>query len=343
MRNKSIFIFLVMIFLASCAALTVTPQTLEVSETSKVLTATPTSTQTAIPTLTQTPEPALPTYGEIDPKVADKLKAEGINIPEELSNPEYDLKMATEFFQTHWCTAFGDLSIPISTVPENGIAYGPSGIKGIGMTEEACTAYAEQHIKYMWIHYREFGNPADREITLEQYVELLKQGRGGFEIPQYNPETGFFDAKKKMVNPLAGFTKIISDNTFKELPRQVNTGIAELIYVDKYGMPWIAGNDLEFTIEPFMSPNANYSKGRPYVRGPNLAIALISATTAIGINSNQCLATPNVSVACAQDRAKIAKKYREQERPMIWKLYDRWLASYEAGDHNAQPPMWIDD
>lgn len=64
MRSKLIFIFLVMILLASCAAPTAT-------QTSEVLTATPTQTPASTPTSTVTPEPALPSYGEIDPSDFD--------------------------------------------------------------------------------------------------------------------------------------------------------------------------------------------------------------------------------------------------------------------------------
>ncbi|GJQ53339.1 MAG: hypothetical protein HKUEN02_21860 [Anaerolineaceae bacterium] len=305
------------------------------------MTPTPTQSPSSTPTSTVTPEPALPTYGEIDPTVADKLKAEGITIPEELNNPEYGLKMATEFFQTHWCTAFGDLLIPISTVPENGIAYGPYGIKGIGMTEEACTAYAEQHIKYMWIHYREYGNPADREITLEQYVELLRAGRGGFEIPQYNPETGFFD-KKAMVNPLAGDTKIISDNKFKELPLKVSDKDSYLFYVDKNGMVWAAGNDLEFNIEGWLdSPNID-TKIKLLTNDLSLANSLlVSGYTRIGLSTNFCLSTGNSVGSCVQDGFKLEDKYTDKSDWLV-EAYKVWLAQYKAGDLNAQRPVWVE-
>ncbi|MFN8386129.1 MAG: hypothetical protein U0X92_06860 [Anaerolineales bacterium] len=39
-------------------------------------------------------------------------------------------------------------------VPEKGIAYGKYPIKGIGATQEAWNAFAEQFIKSMWMHYR---------------------------------------------------------------------------------------------------------------------------------------------------------------------------------------------
>ncbi|MEB2333625.1 MAG: hypothetical protein OZ914_04830, partial [Anaerolineaceae bacterium] len=69
MPSKRQIIFLTAILLTSCAAptppATVIPQTSEVSETSEVLTATPTSAPTSIPTSTQTPEPTLPSYGVI--------------------------------------------------------------------------------------------------------------------------------------------------------------------------------------------------------------------------------------------------------------------------------------
>ncbi len=338
MRCKSTFLFFAMILLTSCTAPTA-PQTSEVSKTSEVLTATPTSSQTAVPTLTQPPEPALPSYGEIDPKVADKLKAEGINIPEELLDPEYELDLATELQKTEWGNAYG-LEIPITVIPENGIAYGKYHIKGIGATQEAWDEYAKQHIKYMWIHYREFGNEADREITLEQYVELLKAGRGGFEIPQYNPETGFFD-KKAMVNPLAGFTKIISDNTFKELPLKGTTENSMLFYVDSNGMIWIAMNDLEFSIEHRMDPNNNNYKNKPYKRDPYIAKALLGSSGYIGILSNECLAVTNSVASCVREGAKLDDKYTDLSVGII-PLFNEWLAKYEAGDHSAQPPMWID-
>ena len=151
----------------------------------------PTSTITPTATATLTPTPALPSYGVIDPNIGEKLKASGIVFPEELKNPEYKLDLATELQKTNWGNAYG-IDIPITVIPEKGIAYGKYHIKGIGATQEAWNAYAEQHIKYMWIHYREYGDPADRDITLEQYVELLKAGRGGFEIPQYNPVSGLY-------------------------------------------------------------------------------------------------------------------------------------------------------
>ncbi len=340
MRSKLTLIFLVTILLASCATpqTTATTQTSEVSQTSKVLTATPTSTQTAVPTLTQTPEPALPSYGEIDPKVADKLKAEGINIPEELLDPEYKLDLATNLQKTEWGNAYG-LEIPITVIPETGIAYGKYHIKGIGATQEAWDEFAKQFIKYMWMHYREHGNPADREITLEQYVELLWQGRGGFEIPQYNRETGFF-TKKAMINPLAGYAVIISDNGRKELPLGTSTESSSLFHVDQNGMVWIAENDLEFTIEPRMDPNNKSYKRKPYIRSPNLANALLSGYALIGMLSNECLATTDAVASCLRDGSKIEAKYRNISVGIV-PLYLKWLAEYEGGNHSAQPPMWI--
>ena len=344
MPSKRQIIFLAAILLTSCAAptpqATVIPQTSEVSETSEVLTATPTSTPTSIPTSTNTPEPAFPSYGVIDPNVGEKLMAEGIVIPEELKNPDYDLDPVIELQKTNWAIAYG-IPIPITVIPEKGIAYGKYPIKGIGATQDGLNAYGEQFIKHMWMHYREFGDPADREITLEQYVELLRQGRGGFEIPQYNPETGFFD-KKAMVNPLSGYVKIISDNTKKELPLKVSDQNSMMIYVDENGMLWIAGNDLEHSIEPWMDPdNKSYNKDKPYIRSPNLAGNILSASTRIGLSSNQCLATSNASAACLRDGANIETKYRDFSVGIV-PLYKAWLAKYEAGDHNAQPPMWIE-
>ena len=336
MPSKRQIIFLAAILLTSCAAPT-PPATATAFPTSTHMPI-QTSTPTPIPTSTYTPEPALPSYGVIDPNIGEKLKAEGIVIPDELKNPEYKLDLATELQKTNWGNAYG-IDIPITVIPEKGIAYGKYHIKGIGATQEAWNAYAEQHIKYMWIHYREYGNPADRNITLEQYVELLKQGRGGFKIPQYNPETGFFD-KKAMVNPLSGYVKVIGDN--EELPLKRSTENSYLFYVDSNGMVWSAGNDLEFIIEQLMSPDIKYFKEKPYTRSSNLANALINGPNVIGFSSNQCLATNNASAACVRDGAKIEAKYREQ-RARIWQLYDEWLAKYEAGDHNAQPPMWIDD
>ncbi|MFN8462873.1 MAG: hypothetical protein U0X93_14040 [Anaerolineales bacterium] len=113
------------------------------------------------------------------------------------------------------------------------------------------------------------GNPADREITLEQYVEAAQTGRGGFEM-QYNPGQ-VFDLKA-MVNPLSGYVKIISDNT-KELPLKVSDQNSMMIYVDENGMLWIAGNDLEHSIEPWMDPdNKSYNKDKPYIRSLTLLV-----------------------------------------------------------------------
>ena len=342
MPSKRQIIFLAAILLTSCAAptppATVIPQTSEVSETSEVLTATPTSAPTSIPTSTQTPEPTLPSYGVIDPNIGEKLKAEGIVIPEELKNPEYKLDLATNLQKTNWGNAYG-IDIPITVIPEKGIAYGKYHIKGIGATQEAWNEYAKQHIKHMWIHYREYGDPADREITLEQYVELLKAGRGGFEIPQYNPETGFFD-KKALVNPLSGYVKVISDNTKKELPLKGSDQDSMLFYVDANGMVWSARNDLEFTIEPRMDPNNKINNDKPYERSPNLAYSILSDSAWIGMSSNQCLATSNASVACLRDGAKVQAKYRDFSVGLA-PIYKEWLAEYEAGDHSAKPPWWI--
>ena len=343
MRSKSRFLFLAAILLTSCAAptqqATFIPQTSEVSKTSEVLTATTTSTPTSILTSTNTPEPALPDYGVIDPNIGEKLKAEGIVIPEELKNSEYKLDRATEYQKTEWGNAYG-IDIPITVIPEQGIAYGKYHIKGIGATQDARNEYAKQHIKSMWIHYREYGDPADREITLEQYVELLKQGRGGFEIPQYNPETGFFD-NKAMVNPLAGYVKVISDNTKKELPLKGTDQNSMLFYVDESGTVWSVGNDLELIIVPSMESNSKLYKEKPYTREPYLATALMSGPELIGLLSNECLTATNPLAACVRDGAKIEDKYRDLSvgiRP----LFKEWLDKYEAGDHKAQPPMWIE-
>ena len=337
MPSKRQIIFLAAILLTSCAAPT-PPATATAFPTSTHMPI-QTSTPTPIPTSTYTPEPALPSYGVIDPNIGEKLKAEGIVVPEELKNPEYKLDLATELQKTNWGNAYG-IDIPITVIPEKGIAYGKYHIKGIGATQEAWNAYAEQHIKYMWIHYREYGNPADRDITLEQYVELLKQGRGGFEIPQYNPETGFFD-KKALVNPLSGYVKVIGDN--EELPLKRSTENSYLFYVDPNGMVWSAGNDLEFVIEPRLDPNnKSYNKDKPYKNSPSLANTLISATYELGIISNECLAIDNAVASCLRDSAKIEAKYRDFSVGIV-PLYKEWLAKYEAGDHSAKPPMWIDD
>ena len=297
----------------------------------------PTSTITPTATATLTPTPALPSYGVIDPNIGEKLKASGIVFPEELKNPEYKLDLATELQKTNWGNAYG-IDIPITVIPEKGIAYGKYHIKGIGATQEAWNAYAEQHIKYMWIHYREYGDPADRDITLEQYVELLKAGRGGFEIPQYNPETGFFD-KKAMVNPLSGYVKIISDN--EELPLKRSNVDSYLFYVDEDGMVWSAGNDREYMIEQWLNPDdkSPYKK-KTYEQGPNLAYGLLSATYSLGIIKNECLATDVAVASCLRDSAKIEKKYWDTSVGLA-PIYKEWLAKYEAGDHSAKPPWWI--
>ena len=337
MPSKRQIIFLAAILLTSCAAPT-PPATATAFPTSTHMPI-QTSTPTPIPTSTYTPEPALPSYGVIDPNIGEKLKAEGIVVPEELKNPEYNLNPVIELQKTNWGNAYG-IDIPITVIPEKGIAYGKYHIKGIGATQEAWNAYAEQHIKYMWIHYREYGDPADREITLEQYVELLKQGRGGFKIPQYNPETGFFD-KKALVNPLSGYVKVISDNTKKELPLKGTDQNSSLYYVDGNGMVWSAGNDLEFSIEPRMDPNNQNYKNKPYTRDPYIAKSLANGPTRIGLSSNECLATTNPVASCVRDGAKIDDKYTDLSVG-IMPLFNEWLAKYEAGDHGAQPPMWIE-
>lgn len=89
MRSKSIFIFLAMVLLASCAAptpqATVIPQTSEVSETSEVLTATPTQTPTSMPTSTTTPEPAKVNAPPFSPEVIAALEKSGLAVsPEDL-------------------------------------------------------------------------------------------------------------------------------------------------------------------------------------------------------------------------------------------------------------------
>ena len=338
MPSKRQIVFLAAILLTSCAAPT-PPATATAFPTSTHMPI-QTSTPTPIPTSTYTPEPALPSYGVIDPNIGEKLKAEGIVVPEELKNPEYKLDLATELQKTNWGNAYG-IDIPITVIPEKGIAYGKYHIKGIGATQEAWNAYAEQHIKYMWIHYREYGDPADREITLEQYVELLKQGRGGFKIPQYNPETGFFD-KKAMVNPLSGYVKLISDNTRKELPLKGTTENSSLFYVDKNGMVWIAGNDLEFIIEPRMDSQSKRYKDKPNLRGHDVAFSLIFATYTLGINSNECLATGNAVASCVRDASKVEDRYWDPSVGIV-RLYNEWVTKYQAGDHSAQPPVWIDD
>jgi hypothetical protein len=276
----------------------------------------------------------------IDPNIGEKLKAEGIVIPEELKNPEYDLKFATEYFVIHWAEPYPGVKMPIGVVPERGIAYGKYHIKGIGATQEAWNAYAEQHIKYMWIHYREYGNSADRDITLEQYVELLKQGRGGFEIPQYNPETGFFD-KKAMVNPLSGYVKVISDNKYKELPTKLDSYGSGLFYVDENGMVWIARNDLEYLIDRIMDPKNELYKKKPYLRKLDMGYVLSSGTAIIGIHSNSCLASEVMRTSCV-DEGRLESKYRDQSTE-IFALANEWLTAYEAGNHNAQMPVWIED
>ncbi|MBE7534256.1 MAG: hypothetical protein HS124_00755 [Anaerolineales bacterium] len=302
-------------------------------------TAAPTSTITLTATATLTLTPSLSAYGVIDLNVGEKLQAEGIVIPEELKNPEYKLDLATEYKKTEWGNAYG-IDIPTTVIPEKGIAYGKYHIKGIGATQEAWDEYAKQHIKYMWIHYREYGNEADRDITLEQYVELLKAGRGGFEIPQYNPKTGFFDLKAT-VNPIAGYVKVISDNKYKELPLKGSTEHSNLFYIDKNGMVWSIGNDFEAIIEQWMDPKAK-AANKPYIIGPNLAYALVTGTARIGLNPNECLATNVGIAACIRDSAKVEKKYTDFSVGIV-PLYTEWLKRYEDGDHSAKPPMWIDD
>ncbi|GJQ52139.1 MAG: hypothetical protein HKUEN02_09860 [Anaerolineaceae bacterium] len=343
MQKKIAAFFIAALVVISCAISASEPaatQTSEVSETSDVLIPTPTQTPASMPTITVTPESVLPSYGEIDPTVADKFKAEGINIPEELNNPEYGLDMKPSRLTIVWTQPYEGIDIPIGVIPEEGIATGKYHIKGIWATEGAWKEIARGFLRDMWIRYRELGNPADREITLEQYVELLKAGRGGFEIPQYNPETGFFD-KKAMVNPLAGYSIIISDND--ELPLKRSTENSALFYVDTNGMVWIAGNDLEFKIEQWMNPDENSPrKNKPYENGPNLAYALIRGISPLGVTTNECLATDHASASCLRDSAKMDDKYWDPNTEIVL-LYKEWLKKYEAGDHNAQPPLWIDD
>ncbi len=336
MRRSAAFMLLLWMVLVSCASPVPAPTVTAVP--SATHTAAPTSTITLTATATLTLTPSLSAYGVIDLNVGEKLQAEGIVIPEELKNPEYKLDLATEYKKTEWGNAYG-IDIPTTVIPEKGIAYGKYHIKGIGATQEAWDEYAKQHIKYMWIHYREYGNEADRDITLEQYVELLKAGRGGFEIPQYNPKTGFFDLKAT-VNPIAGYVKVISDNTKKELPLGMSTEDSALFYVDANGMVWIARNDLEFDIEPLMDPNYDFFKNRQYIRSPNVASVLLNGVSILGVRSNECLASGVGVASCLRDSAKKEAKYSEG-REAIWKLYDEWLAKYEAGDHSAKPPWWI--
>ncbi|MCL4261419.1 MAG: hypothetical protein KJZ52_12420 [Anaerolineales bacterium] len=89
MRNKTTTVFFAMILLASCAAptqqATVIPQTSEVSETSEVLTATPTQTPTSMPTSTTTPEPTKVNVPPFSPEVIAVLEKNGLSIaPEDL-------------------------------------------------------------------------------------------------------------------------------------------------------------------------------------------------------------------------------------------------------------------
>ncbi|MBE7536113.1 MAG: hypothetical protein HS124_10345 [Anaerolineales bacterium] len=331
-------IFLAVILLSSCAA--PTQQATVIPQTSEVLTPTPTSMPASIPTSTNTPEPTLPSYGVIDPNVGEKLQASGIVIPEELKNPEYKLDLATEYQKTNWGNAYG-IDIPITVIPEKGIAYGKYHIKGIGATQEAWDEYAKQHIKYMWIHYREYGNEADRDITLEQYVELLKAGRGGFEIPQYNPKTGFFDLKAK-VNSVAGFTRIISDNTYKELSLKGTTEDSALFFVDKNGMVWIIRNDLEYAIEPWLDSDVNGDKISSLTNDLTLANStMVSGSVFLGRTSTFCLSTDNSNTTCVRDGIKIEKKYSDESDWLV-DAYKKWLAEYKAGDHDAQRPVWVE-
>ncbi len=338
MRKTISFALALAMILAGCAS--PAPASTVTAAPSATHTAAPTSTITPTATATLTPTPSLPSYGVIDPNIGEKLKAEGIVVPEELKNPEYKLDLATEYQKTEWGNAYG-IDIPITVIPERGIAYGKYHIKGIGATQEAWNAYAEQHIKYMWIHYREYGDPADREITLEQYVELLKAGRGGFEIPQYNPETGFFD-KKAMVNPLSGYVKVISDNKYKELPTKLDSYGSGLFYVDENGTMWIARNDFEYTIGEWMDPKNQRYKTKPYLRRVDVAYRLSSGIGIVGIRSNFCLATDVMSTACINDSGKVEAKYRDLSVGLP-ALYNQWVKEYEAGNHDTQPPVWIED
>lgn len=277
----------------------------------------------------------LPDYGVIDPLIRDKVEAVGFAPPREFTS--HGIELSPQYYDTFVGHIAGtDISIPFAVATEVGIARGEYKITGIGMTQEMADNVAWFHIVKMWMHYREFGNPDDRQITLEQYMNLLEMGRGGFDIPQYNPATGKFD-QMATVNPLAGFVTAISDNSYGELPLNSSA----LLVVDEYGRVWSAQNDLEYIIKFRSDPKSEGYMDDPILRKAQLGYSLImGGSWKIGASSNDCLNKAQLSNRCILQVSEIEGKYDDPYLHDFAQMLIGWQKRHEAGGVE-EPPLFV--
>lgn len=346
MQKRIAILFIAALVLISCASPapepTVTTAPSATHTAAPTVTISPPSTETLTPTAT-----TLPDYDKIDPNIGEKLKASGIVIPPELqldANGENALgiNLDTDNITTYWVKAYDELpEIPITIIPEVGISQGTYHIKGIKLIPEAQGAVARQYIVSAWIAYREYGDPADKDITLESYIsDRLAKGLGGVGIPQYDPVTKKFMKEEKIFNPLAGIVMGISDNDKGDLPVKYGSSYSGLFVIGADGELFVFGNDLEADIEDnFIGADKEFFDKNRFMREPGTALGLLDKVAKIALFGPTCMRTGHPTSQCIGDSSDIEAKYRQVLNSEIAKLYTDWVNGYRDGKTNVPPPF----
>ena len=175
------------------------------STATAIVEATPTSPQQ--PTRTMTPAPTA---------TATKTAAE-IRI-EELKYPEFSKDYQPEYVDHHEVVVEGitmnidwGLSHWVMTRPDYPIAE-------IHIAPDIAPILGEIYLKSCWYRFTHF-MPNNENVTYEEYVELVKQGKGDVSFAGYDEVNGGVRPVEMMINPAEGFAVSLVDQS---LPIKIN-------------------------------------------------------------------------------------------------------------------------
>lgn len=219
MRSKSTFLFFVMILLISCAAptpqATVIPQTSEVSETSEVLTATPTPVQRLVVT-SSAPIAELPSLAEIDSSNAAPPEwiignFEEMGLPEGLEATPWDGARYSTLRQ-HGLVPVLQGGFVMNYAKDNGIVYAPQ-LAQVG--DEEAPVLAPQGPLAPGGTIIEYASPDGEVVRYVRAGIACPDNAVCMQVVSYNPEdltTLYWVQLDKETGELLGYMSAFTDN-----------------------------------------------------------------------------------------------------------------------------------